>query len=92
MKQPRNPWWDGPEYITQCPIRPGSKFRQKVLVTDEIGTLWWHSHSAWSRATVHGLIVVHPKEGDDAFPFPKPHAQVPLILGTYVLNFVYENW
>lgn len=25
VKQPRNPWGDGPEYITQCPIKPGEK-------------------------------------------------------------------
>ncbi|CAL4967007.1 unnamed protein product [Urochloa decumbens] len=23
VDQPRNPWFDGPEYITQCPIQPG---------------------------------------------------------------------
>ncbi|GFZ09992.1 laccase/diphenol oxidase family protein [Actinidia rufa] len=30
-KQPRFPWSDGPEFITQCPIRPGGKFSQKVI-------------------------------------------------------------
>ncbi|KAL7137822.1 hypothetical protein ABFS83_10G119300 [Erythranthe nasuta] len=48
---PRYPWSDGPEYITQCPIRPGSTFRQKIVLSDEVGTLWWHAHSDWSRAT-----------------------------------------
>ena len=24
VKQPRNPWSDGPVYITQCPIKPGA--------------------------------------------------------------------
>ncbi|KAF7820579.1 laccase-15-like [Senna tora] len=51
---PRYPWSDGPEYITQCPIQPGHKFSQKVIISEEEGTLWWHAHSDYSRATVHG--------------------------------------
>ncbi|KAJ4701115.1 Laccase [Melia azedarach] len=82
VKQPRNPWADGPEYITQCPIRAGEKFRQRIILSDEEGTLWWHAHSDWSRATVHGAIVVHPKKGTN-YPFPKPHSDVPIILGEW---------
>ncbi|GKA99978.1 putative laccase [Tanacetum coccineum] len=63
VKQPRYPWSDGPEFITQCPIQPGSRFSQKIILSDEEGTLWWHAHSDWSRATVHGLLVVSPKIG-----------------------------
>ncbi|KAI4389104.1 hypothetical protein MLD38_001366 [Melastoma candidum] len=80
VNQPRNPWSDGPEFITQCPIRPGGKFTQKVIFTVEEGTLWWHAHSDWLRATVHGAIVIHPKEGS-SYPFPKPDKEVPIILG-----------
>lgn len=83
MKQPRNPWSDGPEYITQCPIQPGSKFRQTIVLSDEEGTIWWHAHSAWARATVHGAIVVYPKPGT-SYPFPKPQAEIPIILGTII--------
>ncbi|KAL1536235.1 laccase [Salvia divinorum] len=82
VKQPRYPWSDGPEYITQCPIRPGTRFSQKIVLSDEIGTLWWHAHSDWSRATVHGLLIVYPKE-DDAYPFPTPAAEIPIILGEW---------
>ena len=57
MKQPQYPWSDGPEYVTQCPIKPGNKFSQKVIFSEEEGTLWWHAHSDWSRATAHGAIV-----------------------------------
>ncbi|KAM0008993.1 putative laccase [Helianthus debilis subsp. tardiflorus] len=57
VKQPRNPWSDGPEYITQCPIQPGDSFNYKIIFSVEVGTLWWHAHSDWSRATVHGAIV-----------------------------------
>ena len=80
MKQPRNPWSDGPEFITQCPIMPGKSFTQKISLSDEIGTLWWHAHSDWSRATVHGQMFIYPKRGD-SYPFPRPHAEVPMVLG-----------
>ncbi|GJS28992.1 putative laccase [Tanacetum coccineum] len=85
VKQPRYPWSDGPEFITQCPIQPGSRFSQKIILSDEEGTLWWHAHSDWSRATVHGLLVVSPKIGT-TYPFPKPHAEVPVILGDWWKN------
>ncbi|KAK4483969.1 hypothetical protein RD792_011180, partial [Penstemon davidsonii] len=82
VKQPRNPWTDGPEYITQCPIKPGNKFSQTVIFSDEVGTLWWHAHSDWSRATVHGAIIIYPKPGT-SYPFPKPQADVPIIIGEW---------
>ncbi|GLU06838.1 hypothetical protein SLE2022_238280 [Rubroshorea leprosula] len=82
VQQPRNPWSDGPEYITQCPIQPGAKFRQKIIFTTEEGTLWWHAHSEWSRATVHGAVIVYPKMGT-SYPFPKPNVEIPIILGEW---------
>ncbi|KAK9994007.1 hypothetical protein SO802_023710 [Lithocarpus litseifolius] len=82
VKQPRNPWSDGPEYITQCPIQPGGRFRQKIIFSSEEGTLWWHAHSEWWRATVHGAIIIHPKKGT-RYPFPLPHAEVPIIFGEW---------
>ncbi|KAK3002444.1 hypothetical protein RJ639_020553 [Escallonia herrerae] len=82
VKLPRYPWSDGPEYVTQCPIQPGQSFRQKVIFSQEEGTLWWHAHSDWSRATVHGAIVIYPKNGT-GYPFPKPDAEVPIILGEW---------
>lgn len=84
VRQPRNPWSDGPEYITQCPIQFGDNFTQKVIFSDEEGTIWWHAHSDWSRATVHGAIIVYPKRGA-SYPFPKPdHDEVPIILGAFL--------
>ncbi|KAJ9675364.1 hypothetical protein PVL29_024345 [Vitis rotundifolia] len=82
VKMPRYPWTDGPEYITQCPIPPGSKFSQKIILSSEEGTLWWHAHSDWTRATVHGAIIVYPKNGTK-YPFPKPNAEVPIIFGEW---------
>ncbi|KAH6800241.1 laccase 14 [Perilla frutescens var. hirtella] len=82
VKQPRYPWSDGPEYITQCPIQPGSNFSQKIVLSDEIGTLWWHAHSDWSRATVHGALIVYPRQEND-YPFPLPDAEIPIVLGEW---------
>ena len=82
VDQPRNPWSDGPEYITQCPIQPGANFTYHINFTEEEGTLWWHAHSDFDRATVHGAVVIHPKHGS-AYPYPKPHREVPIILGEW---------
>ncbi|XP_060198748.1 laccase-14-like [Lycium barbarum] len=82
VKQPRYPWSDGPEYITQCPIRPGTNFSQKIKLSDEEGTLWWHAHSDWSRATVNGALVIRPAY-KTKYPFPKPATEVPIILGEW---------
>lgn len=83
MRQPRNPWSDGAEYINQCPIRPGKKFTYEIQLTTEEGTVWWHAHSGWARATLHGMIIVYPKNGA-TYPFPKPYAEVPILLGNFV--------
>ena len=80
MKQPRNPWSDGPENITQCPIKPGKNFTYEIIFSDEEGTLWWHAHSDWTRATVHGAIVILP-EANTTYPFLEPAAEQVLILG-----------
>ncbi|CAN6200491.1 unnamed protein product [Urochloa humidicola] len=70
VDQPRNPWSDGPEYITQCPIQPGAAFSYRVILSQEEGTLWWHAHTGFDRATVHGAIVILPGRGGAAsFPF-----------------------
>lgn len=74
-------WSDGPEYITQCPIRPENKFTYKFNVTQQEGTLWWHAHASVVRATVHGAIIIQPRSG--RFPFPKPYKEVPIILGDW---------
>ncbi|KAM5562506.1 hypothetical protein ABKV19_017632 [Rosa sericea] len=81
VKQPRNPWSDGPENITQCPIQAGSNFTYEVVFSSEEGTLWWHAHSDWTRATVHGAIVVLPAAGT-TYPFATPYAQQTIILAS----------
>ncbi|XP_045793458.1 laccase-7-like [Trifolium pratense] len=74
-------WADGPEYITQCSIRPGYNFTYKFNVTEQEGTIWWHAHASAVRATVHGALIIRPRSGQ--FPFPKPYKEVPIILGDW---------
>ncbi|KAM0021474.1 putative laccase [Helianthus debilis subsp. tardiflorus] len=74
-------WADGPAYITQCLIQSRGTYVYKFTLTGQRGTLWWHAHVLWLRATVHGAIVILPKLGVP-YPFPKPNKEVLLILGT----------
>ncbi|XP_042493060.1 laccase-14-like [Macadamia integrifolia] len=89
VKQPRNPWSDGPEYITQCPIQTGANFTYEINFTTEEGTVWWHAHSDWSRATVHGPIFIYPKLGA-SYPFSTPYDEVPIIIGNWYIGDVME--
>ncbi|KAI4388043.1 hypothetical protein MLD38_000416 [Melastoma candidum] len=82
VKQPRNPWSDGPVYITQCLIEPSTNFTYEVNFTEEEGTVWWHAHSDWTRATVHGAIVVLPKEGSN-YPFPDPDGEEIIVIASW---------
>ncbi|KAF5790403.1 putative laccase [Helianthus annuus] len=82
VRQIRTAWADGPEFITQCPIRPGQSYTYKFTISGQEGTLWWHAHSSWLRATVYGAIVIHPKQGD-SYPFPKPNRDSVIMLGEW---------
>ncbi|EOX91056.1 Multicopper oxidase [Theobroma cacao] len=82
LKQYRNGWADGPAYITQCPIKTGNSYSYDFNVTGQRGTLWWHAHILWLRATVYGAIVIMPKEGTP-FPFPHPNMEQIIILGEW---------
>ncbi|EMS63105.1 Laccase-3 [Triticum urartu] len=82
LRQLRNGWADGPEFVTQCPIRPGSSYTYRFTVQEQEGTLWWHAHSSWLRATVHGALVILPKRGRP-YPFPKPAKEFPVVLAEW---------
>nr|AFV52377.1 laccase [Picea abies] len=82
VRQFRTGWSDGPEFITQCPIRPGGSYTYKFTLTDQEGTLWWHGHSSWLRATVYGALIISPRLGS-TYPYTKPHGQVPILLGEW---------
>lgn len=82
LKQVRNGWADGPAYITQCPIQSGNSYTYDFNITGQRGTLWWHAHILWLRATVHGAIVIMPQVGVP-YPFPQPHSEAELMLGEW---------
>ncbi|GLT89488.1 hypothetical protein SLE2022_074670 [Rubroshorea leprosula] len=75
-------WADGPDMITQCPILPGNQYTYKFQIIDQEGTLWWHAHSSWLRATVYGALIIRPKTGQ-SYPFTKPYKEVPIVLGEW---------
>ncbi|KAJ7559362.1 hypothetical protein O6H91_04G081800 [Diphasiastrum complanatum] len=82
IRQLRNGWADGPSYITQCPIQSGRSYTYNFTIVNQKGTLWWHAHISFLRATVYGALIIHPK-GHEQLPFPMPHLEVPLLLGEW---------
>ncbi|PKI62206.1 hypothetical protein CRG98_017404 [Punica granatum] len=82
VRQMRTGWADGPEFVTQCPIRPGGSYTYRFTIDGQEGTLWWHAHSSWLRATVYGALIIHPKEGS-SYPFAKPKRETPILLGEW---------
>ncbi|KAM1148662.1 hypothetical protein ACFX13_029975 [Malus domestica] len=82
IRQLRTGWADGPAYITQCPIQPGQQYVYNFTITGQRGTLWWHAHILWLRATVHGALVILPKHGVP-YPFPAPRKELVVILGEW---------
>ncbi|KAJ6361033.1 hypothetical protein OIU77_004960 [Salix suchowensis] len=82
IRQLRNPWADGPDRVTQCPIQPGRSYTYRFTIENQEGTLWWHAHSRWLRATVYGALIIHPKLGSP-YPFPMPRSEIPILLGEW---------
>nr|GEV24350.1 laccase-11-like [Tanacetum cinerariifolium] len=82
LKQYANGWVDGPAYITQCPIMTGNSYVYDFNITGQRGTLWWHAHIFWLRATVYGAIVILPKQATP-FPFPRPDGEQVIVFGEW---------
>ncbi|KAM1094721.1 hypothetical protein ACFX13_009817 [Malus domestica] len=82
IRQLRTGWADGPAYITQCPIQTGQSYVYNFTITGQRGTLFWHAHISWLRATVYGPIVILPKR-HVPYPFPQPFQEVPIIFGEW---------
>ncbi|GAA0176313.1 oxidase [Lithospermum erythrorhizon] len=82
IQQMRTPWADGPEYITQCPIQPGASYTYSYTLDNQEGTLWWHAHSRWLRATVYGALIIRPKPSVP-YPFGQPNKEIPILLGEW---------
>jgi FtsP/CotA-like multicopper oxidase with cupredoxin domain len=83
IRQKRTAWADGPEFVTQCPVKPGDSYKYRFTIQGQEGTLWWHAHSSWLRATVYGALIIYPR-GNNSYPFEKPSREVPILLGTYM--------
>lgn len=83
IRQLRSGWADGPAYITQCPIQTGQSYIYNYTIKGQRGTLFWHAHISWLRATVYGPIVILPKRGVP-YPFPHPFKEVPIIFGKHL--------
>ncbi|MCO5607234.1 hypothetical protein L7F22_061427 [Adiantum nelumboides] len=75
-------WADGPAYITQCPIQTGQSFISQFQISQQRGTLFWHAHISWLRATLHGAIVIQPRH-KPPYPFVKPSNEHIIILGEW---------
>ncbi|RWR95399.1 laccase-17 [Cinnamomum micranthum f. kanehirae] len=82
VRQLRNGWADGPAYVTQCPIQTGQSYIYNFTITGQRGTLFWHAHISWIRATVYGPLIILPKQGVP-YPFARPYKEVPIIFGEW---------
>ncbi|GMH09007.1 hypothetical protein Nepgr_010847 [Nepenthes gracilis] len=76
------PWVDGAEYVTQCSMRPGGSYTYRFTIENQEGTLWWHAHSKWMRATIYGALIINPKQGSSC-PYPKPAREYPVLPGEW---------
>ncbi|KAK6163173.1 hypothetical protein DH2020_000037 [Rehmannia glutinosa] len=82
VRQLLSGWADGPAYVTQCPIQSGQSYVYNFTIIGQRGTLWWHAHISWLRATIYGPIIILPIQ-NTSYPFPKPHKEVPIIFGEW---------
>ncbi|XP_062172953.1 laccase-2-like [Alnus glutinosa] len=82
IRQLQSGWYDGPSYITQCPIQTGQSYVYNFTIVGQRGTLFWHAHISWLRATVYGPLIILPKH-NASYPFAKPHEEVPIIFGEW---------
>ncbi|KAL7173357.1 hypothetical protein ACSBR2_032761 [Camellia fascicularis] len=82
IRQLQSGWADGPSYVTQCPIQTGQTYVYNFTIVGQRGTLFWHSHISWLRATLYGPLIILPKH-NVSYPFPKPHKEVPILFGEW---------
>ncbi|XP_051130430.1 laccase-17-like [Andrographis paniculata] len=82
VQQLRSGWYDGPAYITQCPIQTGQSYTYNFTITGQKGTLFWHAHISWLRATLYGPIIILPKK-NESYPFRKPYKEVTILFGEW---------
>ncbi|CAM0146251.1 unnamed protein product [Urochloa decumbens] len=83
VKQRLNCWADGVPMITQCPILPNQNSTYRFNISGQEGTLWWHAHDLCLRASLHGAFIIRPRNGASSYPIPKPHKEIPIIIGEW---------
>jgi FtsP/CotA-like multicopper oxidase with cupredoxin domain len=87
-----NPWMDGVDMITQCPVYAGETFTYKFNLTQS-GTFWYHSHAYQQYADgLVGPIVIDPSPGeqDPIFErFPYDHKSDYVIM---LQEWYHETW
>lgn len=50
--------YDGPAYVTQCPIQTGQSYTYNFTLTGQRGTLFWYAHISWLRAVLYRPIII----------------------------------
>ncbi|GLT67026.1 hypothetical protein SLA2020_393610 [Shorea laevis] len=82
VRQLQSGWADGPAYITQCPIQTNQTYVYNFTIVGQTGTLWWHAHLSWLRATVYGPLIILPRR-NTSYPFAKPYKEIPILFGEW---------
>lgn len=60
---------DGPEMVSQCPIAPGDTMLYNFTVENQVGTYWYHSHTAGQYGDgMRGVFIIEEKNKSD-YPF-----------------------
>ncbi|XP_010685719.2 laccase-17 [Beta vulgaris subsp. vulgaris] len=85
IRQLGSQWADGPAYVTQCPIQTNHSYVYNFTIKGQRGTLFWHAHISWLRATVYGPIIILPRR-NESYPFPKPHKEKTIVFGEWWNN------
>ncbi|XP_054812135.1 laccase-2 [Prosopis cineraria] len=82
VRQLRSGWSDGPSYITQCPIQTGESYVYNFSIVGQRGTLFWHAHISWLRASLYGPLIILPRR-HESYPFPKPYKELTILFGEW---------
>ncbi|KAH8948336.1 hypothetical protein BDL97_11G089100 [Sphagnum fallax] len=82
VRQLRTGWYDGVPYVTQCPLQQNASFTYRFQLLNQTGVLWYHAHTSWHRASIHGAIIVQPRK-NVFYPFTTPSKEFTIILGEW---------
>ncbi|CCK73114.1 ferroxidase FET3 KNAG_0M02610 [Huiozyma naganishii CBS 8797] len=61
---------DGPPMVTNCPLVPGDTILYNFTVADQVGTYWYHSHTAGQYEDgMRGLFIINDGENNKDYPY-----------------------